>query len=830
MKKIYLFLFLCVASYMVNAQISLPPIIGDHMVLQQQSKVKLWGRSGNGKKVQVTTGWDNKTYRTQSGPRGNWEVEVTTPVAGGTYSITITDGTPLTLHNILIGDVWYCSGQSNMEMPLKGMTASQPVTGANEAIATAVKNKKMRLFTVRFGPEGEGPDKPYTGKWEIVDAATAAGFSAIGYFFGQYLTDVLDIPVGMICSAKGGTRIEQWSAQTDLDTFASHELNSTTAGNSGLYRQLVKPLSNYNIKGILWYQGESNWQSNPSTYGAIFEKMITRWRTDWNNQELPFYFAEVAPMKQLASVQLREEQYRIARTVPHVAMASTIDVGEPECIHPAQKEIVARRLAWIALAKTYGQTGIRADNPSFRSCYRTADGKIHIEFNHAEYGFTPPRNNIEGFEIAGPDSLFVPVTAHAVYIRETGTNVIEIENTGIANPRYVRYGYYPWVKGSLYNTFDLPVLSFSAEIPGPTVFHTGDRWCAIGNSITHQGKYLETIYLYYLTRYPYETFDLFNCGAGGDTATGVLIRRIEGDILVHNPTIATIMLGINDIWWENSGLYPPEYYSHNLEAIIDQLEAANCRVILLTPSPYDYTVKSDEPVDPKRLGLERLAGEVKEIAQKRNLPVVDFYNPLLRLTLEQQQTDPTFTLLVKDRVHTKPIADFLMGYTFIQQTTPSSEVSHLAIDAATQTITRQTNCSVNELAGNQETLRFTIVANALPFPLSAIPPGADGFTGFNNERNREILQINGLAPGQYTLYIDDTAIGNYTATEFSNGINLALQSNTPQARQAETLATTIAEYTTAVANTRYIAMIEYGELNKRYLSLIHVSEPTRRRG
>lgn len=130
--------------------------------------------------------------------------------------------------------------------------------------------------------------RPYAGKWEIVDSATAADFSAIGYFFGRTLSDVLDIPIGMICSAKGGTRIEQWSSKIDLDTFTANERHSTTSGNSALYNQLVKPISQYGIKGFLWYQGESNWDSNPKSYGPVFEKMIARWRSDWGQGELPF--------------------------------------------------------------------------------------------------------------------------------------------------------------------------------------------------------------------------------------------------------------------------------------------------------------------------------------------------------------------------------------------------------------------------------------------------------------------------------------------------------------------------------------------------------------
>lgn len=461
-RLLFILIYFTACSYGYS-QIILPPIIGDNMILQQESEVNLWGKSEKKSTVNVTTSWDNANYQTTTDSQGNWLVKIRTSSATDNCSITITDGESLTINNILIGDVWYCSGQSNMEMQLQGMTASQPIAGANEAILKAVKNKKMRIFTVNFGPDGEGENKAYTGKWEIVDSATAAEFSAIGYFFGSLLSEVLDIPLGMICSAKGGTRIEQWSNKIDLDTFLPHELNQATEGNSGLYGQLVKPISQYKIKGFLWYQGESNWESNPSTYGRIFEKMINRWRSDWHQGDLPFYFVEVAPMENYASVELREEQYTVAKTVPFVGMASSIDVGEQGCIHPSQKEIIAKRLAYIALNKTYGFSGLRSDNPSFKEYRINEDGKIWIEFDNAEFGFSP-RNNIEGFEIAGADKVFKPIKADAVYIRELDKNFIQIDAKNIENPQYLQYCYHPWVKGTLYNTFGLPVLAFSKEI------------------------------------------------------------------------------------------------------------------------------------------------------------------------------------------------------------------------------------------------------------------------------------------------------------------------------------------------------------------------------
>lgn len=348
-------------------------------------------------------------------------------------------------------------------------------------------------------------------------------------------------------------------------------------------------------------------------------------------------------------------------------------------------------------------------------------------------------------------------------------------------------------------------------------FRNNDRWCAIGNSITHQGRYLEMIYLYYITRYPNQRFHLFNCGAGGDTATGTLTRRMEKDILVHNPTVATIMLGMNDIWWENSGLYPKEYYSKNLEKIVDSLESQDCRVILITPSPYDYSVKSNEPLDTKRLGLERLADEVIALSKKKNIPVVDFYNPMLQFTLKQQAVDSTFSLLVEDRVHTKPLADFIMGYTFLKATNKLGEISRIELDASEGSILVQENCVVNKLKSDNRILSFSVLQHALPYPQSAIPKGAETFFNFNDQLNRELLTLRGLDSGIYALYIDDVFVVELPHSTLKEGVNLSQLSQTPQQKQAERLSEIISEYTSIVGTKlRYIAMIEYGELQKRY--------------
>lgn len=457
MKKRILTALLALAGMLpAGAKVTLPPLFGDNMVLQQSAEVKIWGASDRRGAVEVTTGWNGKKYKAPVDASGHWEVRIGTPQAGGPYTLTLSDGERTVLNNILIGEVWLCSGQSNMEMPLKGFTASQPTEGAGEAIATAYKHKELRLFTVERIPSGV-----YTGRWEVCSAQSAADFSAVGFFFGRYIQDVLGVPVGMICSAVGGSRIEEWMDREYLAKYRPDQLFGTAEQGGGLYRAGIKPIAGYGLRGFLWYQGEANWEKNPGNYQNLMTDLVECWRRDWNDDTLPFYFTEVAPFH-TATVGLREAQYAAMNSIPHSGMASTIDIGEQYCIHPARKEEIGHRLAFWALAKTYGIDGIRYKNPAYKS-HSVDQDKVVVEFDDAELGFSP-RNGIMGFEAVYKDGRIVPVPGDAVYIREKDLNVIELRPADLADVETIRYCYHPWVVGRLYNTFGLPVLSFSVNL------------------------------------------------------------------------------------------------------------------------------------------------------------------------------------------------------------------------------------------------------------------------------------------------------------------------------------------------------------------------------
>jgi len=265
MKNHHLIPFFCLLflySSQINAEIKLPAIFGNNMVLQQQTDAAIWGTSSVNKSVEVTTSWNSKSYTTQSDARGNWKLKVATPAAGGPYSITISDGNPLILENILIGEVWILSGQSNMQMPMKGYL-NQPILGANEAIATS-RNKSIRFFTVVRNKSLTNLED-FAGEWLECEPENLVEFSAAGYFFGQMIHQALDVPVGLVNSSWGGTRIEPWISEMGIKKFdwvklpeKSSKVDFSQQTPTVLFNAMISPMVGLAVRGALWYQGESN--------------------------------------------------------------------------------------------------------------------------------------------------------------------------------------------------------------------------------------------------------------------------------------------------------------------------------------------------------------------------------------------------------------------------------------------------------------------------------------------------------------------------------------------------------------------------------------------
>ena len=466
MKIKNILLFLAFSSVILQAQIKVASILGDNMVLQRNSEVKLWGKSKPNDKLTVKVGWDKSTIKTVADENGQWLVKIKTLEAGGPYQISISSGKEkLTLNNILLGEVWLCSGQSNMEMPMKGF-GDQPVVGVNDALVDA-ENDNIRLFTVQKAASDSTQDA-CTGNWDIASAMSVGQFSAVGYFYARELQRKLNVPVGMICSSWGGTRIESWMCSQAISNFPSSKAKTPVKKEgdpskfSSLYNGMIHPLLNFTIKGAIWYQGETN-RFNANEYIDLMVAMVNNWRTDFGLGQFPFYFVQIAPYnygdsKGLMSSFLREAQVNASLKIANSGMVSTIDLGEEKSIHPSEKLTVAKRVSYWALSETYNKKGIAFQNPLFKMAV-AQDSMMVISFDNLENGLTAFGKEISNFEIAGDNKVFYP--AKAVIVKKQ----IQVACPEVKKPIAVRYGFcnYPQGKGFLYNTAGLPVPPFRSD-------------------------------------------------------------------------------------------------------------------------------------------------------------------------------------------------------------------------------------------------------------------------------------------------------------------------------------------------------------------------------
>ncbi|MAX23870.1 MAG: sialate O-acetylesterase [Phycisphaeraceae bacterium] len=457
----YAFIPFIFVSFLLKAEIKLPSIFSSHMVLQQETKVKFWGTSAEMREVTLAPSWNNEIYRTKSDKEGNWEFVLSTPSAGGPYDIVISDGAALTLGNVLIGEVWICSGQSNMAMPMRGLL-NQPVKGSNEAVARS-ENPNIRLFTVGRNSDLK-PLDDFKGKWKHCLPGNVADFSAVGYFFGDLLNETLDVPVGLICTSWGGSKIEAWMSADVLRNYNWVEIPKKLEEKKRpnrtptlLYNAMIHPMIGYGIRGIIWYQGESN-KNKPEQYEELMQGLVESWRSDWGMGDFPFYYVQIAPFgyNGLNSAFFREAQLKAADKIPNSGLVSLLDIGDEKGIHPAQKKEVGERLGFIALSKTYGKEGIAWSGPMLKD-FRIAGRKVYLTFDHAEKGLTSYGKDLTNFTIAGNDRKFYPAQAK---ITKEG---ITLESDEVDNPVAVRYGFQDFVIGDLFNTAGLPASSFRTD-------------------------------------------------------------------------------------------------------------------------------------------------------------------------------------------------------------------------------------------------------------------------------------------------------------------------------------------------------------------------------
>lgn len=476
----------------------LPTVFSDHLVLQRDLPIPIWGRATAGAEVKVTLA--GKSASATAGEDGRWKVDFPALTAGGPFQLEVAAGAVRrSFTDVLIGEVWLCSGQSNMDFTL-AKTAKRSYAGVTDwqKVVAAANAPQLRMFTAEWAMN-EFPQREVPGAWAVCSPQTAGDFSAVAYYFGLGLQENLKVPVGLVTCAFGASTIEAWIRS---ETLAAHpqfkglvqtfnkkalafrddpkpfqnygtELAQPKKGKgpknpdpfqdqhnpSVLHNGMIAPITSYGIRGAIWYQGESNLNSR-NLYAELQQTLIEDWRAQWKNPDLPFYFVQLAsykaPSKEAGSggqiAEIREAQAK-ALALPHTGMAVTLDIGDEKNIHPLNKRDVGKRLAGLALAGTYGKA-VEADGPAFRTS-AVENGRIRVKFDHASGGLVAKNGALQQFSIAGADGKYVWSDASI-----DGDSVI-ISNPSVANPVSVRYAWADNPAGAnLYNSAELPAAPF----------------------------------------------------------------------------------------------------------------------------------------------------------------------------------------------------------------------------------------------------------------------------------------------------------------------------------------------------------------------------------
>lgn len=478
-----IFALLFVAT-LLQAKVSLPSFFSDNMVLQQQTDVAIWGTTDKGAvKVRIYPSWTRQKYSVNADENGKWFIRIPTPEAGGPFSITFNDGEKTVIENVLLGEVWFCSGQSNMEMPMKGFR-SQPVQGAVDVIMSAKASAPIRMCTIEKRAAKEPLDTTQN-TWKENTPEAVANASAVAYFFAVRLQTVLDVPVGILISAWGGTPIEAWMNRETIEKDFGDQFDLSFLDNESLpekaqklpctlFNGQVAPLIPFTFKGMLWYQGEEN-RMRPEQYVRLQPAYVQMMRSLFQNPDAPFYFVQIAPWKSkhpenITIPLFNEAQEKTLALIPNSGMAATVDIGEYGTIHPCRKKEVGDRLALLALTKTYGiqgavvgsssykeSVGLDAESPSYKEAV-FVDGKAIVTMKVGKLGLSPIGQDLEGFELAGADGLFYPATG-TVKDRYT----LEVISPDVPSPVAVRYCFHNWSRGTLYNCFGIPALPFRSD-------------------------------------------------------------------------------------------------------------------------------------------------------------------------------------------------------------------------------------------------------------------------------------------------------------------------------------------------------------------------------
>ena len=455
MKHFIAVLIALLATVSLQAKVMLPSFFSDNMVLQQKANVAVWGHS-DGKKVVIEPSWTRTKTVAVPDADGKWFINLPTPEAGGPYTLTISDGKEKTvIKNVMIGEVWFCSGQSNMVMSMRGFIG-QPVEHGAEYILSASPSVPIRVCDI---PNKQSP-VPLT--------ETAARFSATAYFFARTLYDALKVPVGIITADWGGTTIETWMSKEVIDRDFPHEFDNVVPEErypktpGVLFNGMINPVLPYTVNGFLWYQGEDN-RLRPEQYSRLQPAYAAMLRDLFGNPDAPFYFVQIAPyayagkVDSFASGFFYEAQQKTLALIPHSGMVPTLDLGEKDSIHPSKKLEVGKRLAWLALVNDYGYTGINPNAPSYKSV-EFKDGEAIVTVENVEWmGLCPGFVPVGGFELAGEDKVFHPATGVA------NKYTITIRSDEVPAPVAVRYCFHNWTQATLFSAWGIPLLPFRTD-------------------------------------------------------------------------------------------------------------------------------------------------------------------------------------------------------------------------------------------------------------------------------------------------------------------------------------------------------------------------------
>ncbi|QDV34455.1 sialate O-acetylesterase [Tautonia plasticadhaerens] len=454
-----------VAAVPALAELKPNPIFSDGMVLQRDTTVPIWGLADDGDEVTVSFRGQTATATAEG---GRWQAHLGALEAGGPDELTIAAGDEtVTIKDVLVGEVWICSGQSNMQWTVSASANPEEViAGAND--------DQLRLLTVPRVGTAEPQETVEIG-WSPTTPETIPGFSAVAYHFGKKLREDLGVPVGLISTNFGGTPAEAWTsrealaADPQLKPILDRPLNERESHRPAwLYNAMIHPIVPYAIEGAIWYQGESN-AGQAYEYRTLFPAMIQDWRNAWERGDFPFLLVQLAPFMKIeeqpndsAWAELREAQLMATQRLRNVGMAVITDVGEEDDIHPKAKEPVGQRLALAALALAYGQD-VCYSGPTLKEA-KFEDGKAILTFDHTCGGLVAKDGSLTGFTVAGADKKFVDAEAEIV-----SEDTIEVSSPEVDRPASVRFGWANFPVVNLWNEGGLPASPFRTDNwPGVT--------------------------------------------------------------------------------------------------------------------------------------------------------------------------------------------------------------------------------------------------------------------------------------------------------------------------------------------------------------------------